>query len=154
MRMKAEDSDRETKQITVEAVAGNLDIVIEFVNELLKRLGCPLKVQTGIDIAIDELFGNIAHYAYGSDTGPVTVRADATGCVDPEVAGSSRAVTISFIDQGTPFNPLSWPEPDVTLSAEKRKVGGLGIYIVKKSMDEVSYEYKEGKNILRVKKHF
>ena len=95
--------------------------------------------------AIDELFGNIAHYAYNPETGPATVRVEVTE--DP------IAVVITFIDRGVPYDPLKKEDPDITLSAEERAIGGLGIFMVKKTMDEISYEYKDGKNILRIKKN-
>ena len=98
-----------------------------------------------IDIAIDELFSNIAHYAYHPGVGPATVRV--------EVVEDPMAVVITFIDEGVPYDPLSTEDPDTSLSAEERQIGGLGIYMVKKSMDEVVYEYKEGRNILRIKKN-
>ena len=102
------------------------------------------KSQTQIDIAIDELFGNIAHYAYNPEVGPVTVRVEVTG--DP------ITVIITFIDHGIPYDPLKKEDPNITLSAEEREIGGLGIYIVKKSMDDITYEYKDGQNILKIKK--
>ena len=98
-----------------------------------------------IDIAIDELFGNIVHYAYNPEVGPVTVRVEVTE--DP------LAVSITFIDNGVPYDPLAKTDPDVTLSAEEREIGGLGIFMVKKSMDEISYEYRSGQNILTIKKN-
>ena len=110
-----------------------------------ESLGCPMKAQIQIDVAIDELFGNIAHYAYAPEKGPATVRI--------EVKENPLAVVITFIDNGKPFDPLNSEDPDITLSAEDRQIGGLGIYMVKKSMDEISYEYKDGQNILKIKKH-
>ncbi|MCD8338295.1 MAG: ATP-binding protein [Lachnospiraceae bacterium] len=154
------------EQISVDAVVENINIVTDFVNEQLERYGCPMKAQMQIDIAIDELFGNIAHYAYSPEIGPATVCVEVTDRMDPgsepeqELDGKmigkagSLAVIITFIDHGVPYDPLSGADPDVTLSAEERDIGGLGIYMVKKSMDEIFYEYKEGRNILRVKKHF
>ena len=103
-----------------------------------------MKAQMQIDIAIDELFSNIARYAYNPDVGPATVRV--------EVQENPMAVVITFIDKGVPYDPLKKEDPDVTLSAEERDIGGLGIYMVKKSMDEVLYEYRDGQNILKIKK--
>ena len=111
----------------------------------MENLGCPLKAQMQIDIAIDELFGNIAHYAYQPETGKATVRV--------EVTEEPLAVIITFIDNGIPYDPLANMDPDTTLSADERQIGGLGIYMVKKSMDEISYEYQKGQNILKIKKH-
>lgn len=132
------------KELTIEATVENIGKVTAFVDEQLNAVGCPLKAQTQIDIAIDELFGNIAHYAYYPRTGSATVRV--------EVEKDPLAVWITFIDDGEPYDPLAREDPDVTLSAEEREIGGLGIYMVKKSMDHVSYEYKDGQNVLRILK--
>lgn len=133
------------KELTLPATIENIETVIDFVNGQLEEIKCPLKAQMQIDIAIDELFGNIAHYAYNPETGPATVRVEVTE--DP------IAVVITFIDHGVPYDPLKKDDPDITLSAEERAIGGLGIFMVKKTMDEISYEYKDGKNILRIKKN-
>ena len=131
------------KELTVDAAVENIQAVTEFVNAQLEELDCPLKAQMQIDIAIDELFGNIAQYAYNPDVGPATVRVEVTE--DP-------SVIITFIDNGVPYDPLQREDPDTTLSAEERGIGGLGIYMVKQSMDEITYEYKAGQNILSIKK--
>ena len=133
------------KELTVEATPENVDKVIEFVDGMLAEYGCGMKEQMAIDVAIDELFSNIAHYAYNPATGYATVRVD--------VVNDPLAVEITFVDNGVPYDPLKKPDPDTTLSAEERKIGGLGIFIVKKSMDAVTYEYKDGKNILTIKKN-
>lgn len=133
------------KELTINATVENIEKVTAFVDEQLEALDCPMKAQTQIDIAIDELFSNIAHYAYDPEVGPATVRVEVTQ--DP------LAVVVTFIDNGKQYDPLAKEDPDVTLSAEERDIGGLGIYIVKKSMDEITYEYKDGKNILRIKKN-
>ncbi len=133
------------KELTIDAVIENVATVTAFVDEQLEQLDCPMKAQMQVDIAIDELFGNIAHYAYNPETGPATVRV--------EVTENPLAVVITFIDNGVPYDPLAQSDPDVTLSAEEREIGGLGIYMVKKSMDDISYEYKDGQNILKIKKN-
>ena len=133
------------KELTVAATVENIETVTDFVNEQLEALDCPMKAQVQIDIAIDELFGNIAHYAYNPEIGKATVRV--------EVIEDSLAVTITFIDNGVPYDPLAKADPDTTLSAEEREIGGLGIYMVKKSMDEITYEYRDGQNILAIKKN-
>lgn len=132
------------KELTLDATIENVTAVTSFVDEQLERLGCPPESQAQIDIAIDELFSNIAYYAYNPETGPATV------CV--EVMEEPLAVEITFIDSGVEYNPLTKDDPDLSLSAEEREIGGLGIFIVKNSMDDVSYEYKDGKNILRIRK--
>ena len=132
------------KELTIAATVENIEVVTDFVNQQLEELACPMKAQMQIDIAIDELFSNIAHYSYNPEIGQATVRV--------EVMENPLAVYITFIDNGVPYDPLSKEDPDLTLSAEERQIGGLGIYLVKKSMDEITYEYKDGQNILRIKK--
>lgn len=134
------------KELTLAAKIENVEAVTDFVNEQLETLDCPMKAQMQIDIAIDELFGNIANYAYNPNVGSATVRV--------EVTESPLAVVITFIDRGVPYDPLAKDDPDITLSAEERQIGGLGIFMVKKSMDEITYDYKDGQNILTIKKQF
>ena len=123
------------KELTIDATVENIEKVTAFVDEQLEALGCPWKAQMQIDIA---------HYAYNPEVGPATVRVD--------VLQEPLSVVVTFIDNGVAYDPLAKEDPDVALSAEERKIGGLGIYMVKKSMDEISYEYKDGQNILRIKK--
>ena len=133
------------KELTIAATVENIETVTDFVNEQLEAFDCPIKAQMQIAIAIDELFGNIAHYAYNPEIGQATVRV--------EVVEDPLSVVITFIDNGVPYDPLAKADPDTTLSAEERDIGGLGIYMVKKSMDEIAYEYKDGHNILKIKKN-
>lgn len=134
------------KQIKVKADTAELDNVLSFADTILEELGCSVKAQMQIDIAIEEIFVNIAHYAYPEAEGEAVIY------VEPGEGSSS--VTITFEDEGIPYDPLQNEDPDITLSAEDRPIGGLGIFMVKKSMDEVSYEYKDGKNRLTIKKSF
>ncbi|MBD5463338.1 MAG: ATP-binding protein [Lachnospiraceae bacterium] len=133
------------KELTIDATIKNVAAVTAFVDAQLEQLDCPMKTQMQVDIAIDEVFGNIANYAYTPEVGAVTVRV--------EIMDNPLAVMITFIDSGVPYDPLAKADPDITLSAEEREIGGLGIYMVKKIMDAVFYEYKEGQNILRIKKN-
>lgn len=133
------------KELTIDAKVENIEKVTAFVDEQMESLRCPVKAQMQIDIAIDELFGNIAHYAYHPEIGPVTVRV--------EIQETPPSVVITFIDNGVPYDPLAKEDPDISLSAKERQLGGLGIYMVKKSMDDITYEYKDGQNILRIKKN-
>lgn len=133
------------KEITLEANIENIPIITEFVDKQLEELNCSLKAQTQIDIAIDELLSNIAHYAYTPKIGEVTVRV--------EVEQTPLSVIITFMDKGIPYDPLKASEPDITSSAQERKIGGLGIFLVKKNMNEIFYEYKNGQNILTIKKN-
>ena len=108
------------KELTIDATVENIERVTSFVDEQLEAMGCPLKAQMQIDIAIDELFGNIAHYAYNPEVGPATVRVD--------VLQEPLSVVVTFIDNGVAYDPLAKEDPDVALSAEEREIGGLGIY--------------------------
>ena len=103
-----------------------------------------MRAQMQIDVAIDELFVNIAHYAYAPGTGEATVRVG--------FDEAARLVSLTFIDSGVPYNPLEKEDPDVTLSAEERAVGGLGIFMVKKIMDGMAYERIDGRNVLTIQK--
>ena len=134
------------KELTLEATIENIVQATEFVNAQLENVGCNAKVRRMIDVVIDELFSNIACYAYGAQPGMATVRV--------EVHQDVQAVTISFIDSGVPFNPLTHQEPLHGLTAKERKMGGFGISIVKKSMDDVRYEYVDGCNVTTITKRF
>lgn len=136
----------EMKQLTVKANVSELDQVLSFADATLEEMDCPAKTQMQIDVAIEEIFVNIAHYAYPSGEGEAEITIEA----DKE----AKSVSILFEDQGTPYDPLKNEDPDITLSADERPIGGLGIFMVKKSMDDVSYEYKDGKNRLTIKKSF
>lgn len=133
------------QELTITATVENLPVVTAFVEKHLENMNCSMKAQTQINIAIDELFGNIAHYAYRPDVGPATVRI--------EVLKEPLCVVITFIDHGVPYDPLKEKDPNTNLCIEERQLGGLGIYMVKKSMDEISYEYNNGQNILKIKKN-
>ena len=132
------------KELTIEAKVANLQQVLDFVDENLKSMRCPMKILMQIDVAVEEIFVNVASYAYAPNTGSVTVQM--------ELQEHPRTVVITFIDSGIPYNPLAKEDPDVTLSAEERAIGGLGIYMVKKSMDKMSYEYKDKQNVLTMTK--
>ena len=119
--------------------------ILGFVEETLEGYGCPMKIQMSLCVAIEEVFVNIAHYAYTDGDGHVTL-----------VIGfdaSERTVTFRMTDKGIPFDPLKKPDPDVTLSAEDREIGGLGIFITKKTMDRLTYAYENGENILTMIKN-
>ena len=132
------------KELTVQATVESLQAVTDFVDAQLEAVDCSMKAQTQIDIAIDELFANIAHYAYGEGTGEATVRFD--------FDEATRMASITFVDSGVPFDPTEKADPDVTLSAEERAIGGLGIFMVKKTMDKMEYSYENGFNILTIHK--
>ncbi len=124
-------------ELIVEAKDDNLSKVLDFVDKQLESNDCPMKIQFKIDVAVEEIFVNIAHYAY-EDSGTVKIIFD--------IQSDLHAAKITFIDTGRPYDPLEKADPDITLSAEERRIGGLGIYMVKKSMDKCLYEYKNGEN--------
>ena len=130
------------KRLVVDAKRDNLDTVNAFVEDFLEQAGCSFKTQSQIILAVEEIFINIASYAYE----------DGIGKVDIFLTENNNVMQMTFKDSGTPYDPLMKPDPDTTLSAEDRKIGGLGIFLVKKIMDDVTYEYRDGFNILTIKK--
>lgn len=132
-------------ELEIVAVPENLLEVQSFVDEHLEAVGCPLKAQMQISVAVEEIFINIANYAYRPGKGKATVLV--------EVSEHPVTVTITFVDHGVPYDPMAKEDPDVSLPANARQVGGLGIFMTKKIMDDVSYTYKDGQNILTLKKN-
>ena len=125
---------------TFPAKIESLSAVLGFAEETLESFGCSMKIQTAICVALEEVFVNIAHYAYGDGEGDMNL---AIG-FDEE----NRTVTFRMTDKGVPFDPLKKPDPYITLSAEAREIGGLGIFIAKKTMDSIAYAYENNENIL------
>lgn len=134
------------KHMTVDASPANIGTITDFVNEELESYSCPAKIRIQFDVAVDEIISNISRYAYHPDRGPVEVKVEVLS--EPVLS-----VVITFTDNGVPFDPLSQEDPDITAGAEERRIGGLGIFLVKKTMDSVTYEYKDGQNILRIRKN-
>ena len=132
------------QELEIEAVTENLAEVQAFVDERLETADCPPKARMQIDVAAEEIFINIARYAYAPGKGKAIVRV--------EVSEDPITVTITFVDHGIPYDPLAKEDPNISLPAEQREVGGLGIFMTKKIMDDVSYEYRDGQNILSLKK--
>ena len=143
------DTERE---MTLDAAVKNLPQVMSFLKNFLKEIGCPFRTQMQIGMAAEEIFVNIASYAY-----PPLKTGRATVCVkkeDPAADTDRTAAVVTFIDQGIPYDPLAKEDPDITLPADKRRIGGLGIFMTKEVMDEIYYEYRDGSNILTMKKYF
>ena len=134
------------KELTVEAIVEQIETVTEFVNAELEKLDCPMKARIQLDIAIDEIVSNIAYYAYGKKTGTVTVRIEALQ--------EENGVQLMFLDSGVPYDPLTRQDPDISAEIEEREEGGLGIFLVRKTMDDMKYEYKDGQNCLTIRKSF
>lgn len=128
--------------ITCPAEIGNIERITESINEQLEAAGCSIKAKMQIDVAIDELASNVAYYAYTPNTGNITV--------DYEFLSDTGTAKLSFIDEGKPYNPLIKEDPDVTAELEDRRIGGLGIFMVKKTMDNMEYIYENGRNIVTI----
>ena len=132
-------------EIEIDAAVENLDKVLSFVTSHLEEKSCSFKELNRISLAVEEVFVNIANYAYSPEVGKARVRV--------EVTNEPVTVSITFIDHGKPYDPFARPDPDVSLSVSERKIGGLGVFLVKRTMDDVYYEYKDGCNILRLQKN-
>ena len=132
-------------KITVEATTENLYQVLGFIDERLEAVDCSPATQMRLDLVVEELFVNIAHYAYAPNSGEATITF--------EIQGDPPAAVITFEDGGVPYDPLKREDPDTTLPANQREIGGLGIFLAKKSTDDIVYEYKDGRNILTLKKY-
>ena len=139
-------SGKKFDDLTVDASVENLEQVLGFVDSHLEAAGCPAKTSVQIDLAVEEIFVNIAHYAYAPSKGTATISIAAS-----EAAGEA---VISFTDSGKEYNPLAKEDPDIHLSSDARPIGGLGVYLVKETMDSVSYSREDGSNILTIKKKF
>lgn len=132
------------KEMTVPAALPEMERVQYFIGETLTELQCSQQTRIQIRIAVDEVFSNIARHSDARKGDTVTVITQAEE--------ETRAVMITFIDGSPHFDPLSAPEPDVTAPARKRPAGGLGLFMLKQMMDNASYEYRDGMNILTIKK--
>jgi anti-sigma regulatory factor (Ser/Thr protein kinase) len=132
----------EWKEIKIEAISENLDRTLDFVNAELEKMDCPPKTQLQIDIAIEEIFINIARYAYGPKPGFAVIR----------IRTGPNEIRLEFEDKGMPYNPLEKDDPDIGIPVEDRPIGGLGVFMVKKMMDAVEYRYEGSSNLLSLKK--
>lgn len=132
----------ESKEIIVDAKTDNLSQVTSFISSFLKENNCSAKAEKQIILAVDEAFTNIANYAYdGKD-----------GKVDITIQQENNVVTIVMRDEGKLYDPLDKEDPDISLSAEDRQIGGLGVFLVKRNLDDVSYSYENNRNVLTMKK--
>ena len=134
------------RELTVSATPEQIRAVTEFINAQLKALGCPEHARIQVDVAVDELLSNIIRYAYGPGvSGQATVRMD--------VEEDPRRVVLTFIDRGAPYDPLSAEFTDTThLPAKQRPIGGLGLYMVKKTMDASDSAYRDGQDMTTIRK--
>lgn len=133
------------KEIHIDSNVENIPKVMDFVRAELEALGCSEQIKMQFKMAVDEMFGNICLYAYGEGTGPVTVSVGQEE--DPPAA------VVVFCDKGSPYNPLEADIPDIDLDIEERPIGGVGIFLIREMMDDMSYEYKDGCNVLKLTKY-
>ena len=141
-----EEGGIDMKELKVEATIENLAKVFTFLQESLEKCECAPKTKRQIKLCVEEVFMNITHYAYNPETGPAQISVDMVGGSEP------TRIVISFADEGRPYDPLKTQEPDIDADLDDRKIGGLGVYLVKTTMDNVEYEHKDGKNILTIEK--
>lgn len=141
-----ENSIKNQDRLDIEADLENLPVVTDFVEQRVRKLNSSQKEVSQTLIVTEELFVNIASYAYGQDTGMATLIV--------EISRDDNSIEITFIDSGVRYNPLDKDDPDITLEARERQKGGLGIFFVKKKVDSMTYRYEERKNILTIKKTF
>ena len=133
----------ECRELKIKASDESMQAVNDFIHSMLPA-GCDEMLLNQIDLAVEEIFVNIAHYSGA---------AEALVSCGYHVSGEGNGtLTVGFKDKGKPFNPLAKADPDLTLSAEEREIGGLGIFLTKKFMDSVEYEFTDGMNCLTFKK--
>ena len=133
------------RELTIDATEGNLAAAQEFVESVISGTDCPMKPQMMISLAVEEIFINIASYAYAPKTGEATITA--------ELQDHSSMLVLTFRDRGIPYDPVAKEDPNLHVPVEEREIGGLGIYMTKKIMDAVLYEYRDGQNVLTLKKN-
>ncbi|MBO4457650.1 MAG: ATP-binding protein [Butyrivibrio sp.] len=144
---------KDKKKLSIEAKISNLDKVTDFVRAKLEEKGCTSGQIMQCCLAAEEIFVNIAHYAYGELDPMGNIISDSgMGQAEIIVDADDSRITLTFIDEGTEYNPLEKDDPDIAVPIKDREIGGLGIYMVKKLMDEMNYRYEDGKNILSVMK--
>ena len=138
-------ADKKLFHFKVNADVNELQRVLNFVEGCVQEIDCSPKALMQINVSVEEIFVNIAHYAYSGKIGEAVI--------EVEIDDEPKTVTITFIDRGVKYDPLAKPDPDVTLSVKDRQIGGLGIFMTKKFMDELSYEYRDGQNVFAMKKN-
>ena len=132
------------KELVIEAVVDNLDAVNSFVHQSIEQFNCSNRTLMQLDLIVEEIFVNIASYAYAPNTGSVKILL--------KTETEPLSVSLTFIDAGIPYNPLEKSDPDINLSAEEREIGGLGIFLTKNLVNDINYQHVEGKNVLTFSK--
>ena len=144
VKYQGEGANVYTETKTFIAMKENLQTVLEWMDGLLEQYNCPQKTLSQLNIAVEEIFINISSYAYPQGTSTVDLTC--------HFSGSPTDLEITFTDKGVPYDPMKQKKPDITLNAEERNPGGLGIFMVRQSMDDMRYRYENGQNILMIKK--
>ena len=134
------------KEVSLKSTLENVEVLTGIIDSELESVGCPTKAIMQVDVAIDEIFSNIVNYGYDCENEEIVIKYD----VDPK----DKSISITFVDSGKRYNPLDKDDPNISEDAETRKIGGLGIYIVKKTMDNMVYKYENNKNYLTIIKKF
>ena len=133
------------EELVIEAVIDNLEAVNLFVHKSIKQFEVSKRTLMQLDLIVEEIFVNVASYAYAPNTGSVKILIEAKE--------EPLTVSLTFIDSGVPYNPLEKSDPDVNLSADDRQIGGLGIFLTKNFVDDISYQFLDGRNILKIEKY-
>ena len=133
------------EELVIEAVVDNLDEVNLFVHKFIEQFEVSKRTLMQLDLIVEEIFVNVASYAYAPNTGSVKILIEAKE--------EPLTVSLTFIDSGVPYNPLEKSDPDVNLSADDRQIGGLGIFLTKNFVDNISYQFLDGRNILKIEKY-
>ena len=136
---------QEARELTVDAAVDNLDTVNQFVEDLLSTAECSMKTRMQVDLVVEEIFVNIASYAYAPGRGTAVIRG--------RLVEEPKGLELTFMDEGKPYNPLERKDPDTSAPLEERGIGGMGIFLVKKNVDAISYDYKDRRNILTIRKN-
>ena len=133
------------EELVIEAVIDNLEAVNLFVHKSIKQFEVSKRTLMQLDLIVEEIFVNVASYAYAPNTGSVKILIEAKE--------EPLTVSLTFIDSGVPYNPLEKSDPDVNLSVDDRQIGGLGIFLTKNFVDDISYQFLDGRNILKIEKY-
>ena len=133
------------EELNIVAKDENLDLVLNTIKKYLEDYNTPQKLVIPVMVAVEEIYINIAHYAYGDGQGMARV--------EMEISPDPKRIVVTFRDKGVPYNPLEKEDPDITLGAAERPIGGLGIFMTKEMMDEMSYKYEDGENVLTIIKN-
>ena len=132
------------EELVIEAVVDNLDDVNLFVHKSIEQFEVSKRTLMQLDLVVEEIFVNIANYAYSPNTGLVKILLQTD--IEP------LSISLTFIDSGVPYNPLEKSDPDVNISADDRQIGGLGIFLTKNLVDDITYQFVDGQNVLQLTK--